>query len=143
VSELLRSETTPESAIWQTPVSSLFLIPAGKSDPATIELLSQNRLRDLLASLRELYEFIIVDTAPVLLVTDTLILSQHVDAVIFSILREVSQVPPVHAACERLSALGVRILGAVVSGVDQPHYGYRAYPYPTATSSSADDSDKA
>ena len=74
-------------------------------------------LRDLFLSVRERYEFIIVDSAPVLLVTDTLIVSRLVDCVIFSILREVSQIPPIYAAYERLASLGVRTLGAVVSGV--------------------------
>ena len=111
-------------------MSSLFLIPAGRCDPAAIELLSQDRLPQLFLALRDRFEFIIVDTAPVLLVTDSLIISQHVDSVIFSILREVSQIPPVYAACERLSSLGVRIFGAVVSGIAQSSYVYRSYPYP-------------
>lgn len=58
-------------------------------------MLSQDYLSDLFRTLRDRYDFIIVDTAPVLLVTDSLIISQHVDAVIFSILREVSQIPRV------------------------------------------------
>ena len=130
VCEFLREEATLDETIWQSPVNSLFLIPAGRCDPATIDLLSQDRLPDLFRTLRDRYDFIIVDTAPVLLVTDSLIISQHVDAVIFSILREVSQIPPVHAAYERLSSLGVRIFGAVVSGVSHSHYTYGAYPYP-------------
>ena len=130
VCEFLREEATLDETIWQSPVNSLFLIPAGRCDPATIDLLGQDRLPDLFRTLRERYDFIIVDTAPVLLVTDSLIISQHVDAVIFSILREVSQIPPVHAAYERLSSLGVRIFGAVVSGVSHSHYTYGAYPYP-------------
>jgi capsular exopolysaccharide synthesis family protein len=130
VCEFLREEATLDETIWQSPVSSLFLIPAGRWDPATIDLLGQDRLPDLFRTLRDRYEFIIVDTAPVLLVTDSLIISQHVDAVIFSILREVSQIPPVHAAYERLSSLGVRIFGAVVSGVSQSRYAYGSYPYP-------------
>src|SRR5271157_2407797 len=135
VCEFLREEATLDETIWQSPVSSLFLIAAGQCDPAAIELLSHDRLADLFRTLRDRYEFIIVDTAPVLLVTDSLIISQHVDAVIFSILREVSQIPPVHAAYERLSSLGVRIFGAVVSGVSQSHYTYGAYPYPDAKAS--------
>ena len=129
VCEFLREETTLDETIWQSPVSSLFLIPAGRCDPATIDLLGQDRLHELFLTLRDRYDFVIVDTAPVLLVTDSLIISQHVDTVIFSILREVSQIPPVHAAYERLASLGVRIFGAVVSGVSHSHYTYGACPY--------------
>ncbi len=122
VSEFLRQEATLDDALWQSPVSSLFVIPAGRCDPVAIELLSQDRLPQLFLPLRDRFEFIIVDTAPLLLVTDSLIISQYVDSVIFSILREVSQIPPVYAACERLASLGVRIFGAVVSGIAKSSY---------------------
>jgi hypothetical protein len=49
-------------------------------------------------------------------VADSLVISQHVDAVIFSILRDVSRLPMVYAAYLRLESLGVRILGTVVTG---------------------------
>ena len=130
VCEFLRGEATLDQTLWQSPVTLLSVIPAGLCDSAAIELFSQDRLRDLFISLRERFEFIIVDSAPVLLVTDSLILSQYVDCVIFSILREVSQIPPVYAAYERLASLGVRIFGAVVSGVPQSSYVYRSYPSP-------------
>jgi polysaccharide biosynthesis transport protein len=66
-----------------------------------------------------------VDSAPVLPVADTLLLGQHVDAALFSILRDVSQLPKIHAARERLTALGVPILGAVLSGTNvDTHYRY-------------------
>jgi Mrp family chromosome partitioning ATPase len=52
----------------------------------------------------------------VLPVADSLLVSQHVDAVIFAILHGVSRMPTVQAAYERLAMLGVRVLGAVVAG---------------------------
>ena len=61
---------------------------------------------------------------------DSLPVSQVVDAVIFSILRDVSRLPMVHAAYERLAELGVRTLGAVVSGATDESDGY---DYPGAS----------
>ena len=59
-------------------------------------------------------------------VADTLLLCQHVDAALFSILRDVSQLPKIHAARERMTALGVPILGAVLSGTSvESHYQYK------------------
>ena len=60
-------------------------------------------------------------------VADTLLIGQHVDAALFSILREVSRVPKVYAACERLAGLGVRILGAVVAGARLETHGSDYY----------------
>ena len=89
--------------------------------------------RALFAQLKSEYEFIIVDSCPVLPVADALLLAQNADAVLFSVLRDVSRLPAVHAAHQRLSALGVRTLGAVVIGAgnDVPALAYQ-YPPQTA-----------
>ena len=54
---------------------------------------------------------------------DALVIGQHVDAVLFSIMRDVSRIPKVHAAYERMSSLGIRMLGAIVTGEQSDHYG--------------------
>ena len=51
--------------------------------------------------------------------TDSQLIGQHADAVILSVMREVSQSPKVYAAFERLSSLHIRVLGAVVNGLPQ------------------------
>ena len=69
-------------------------------------------------------------------VADSLLIGQHVDGVIFTLLREVSRLPEVYAGYQRLSALGVRMLGIVVNGAGGDVYGstYAEYQYlePTA-----------
>ena len=65
----------------------------------------------------------IVDSSPILPVADGLIIAQHADAVLFSIFRDVSRKTKVSAASERLQSLGVRILGAVVTGAHGGRYG--------------------
>jgi len=54
----------------------------------------------------------------VLAATDSLLIGQRVDAVILSVLREVSQMPKVYAAAQRLTALNIRVLGAVINASD-------------------------
>ena len=60
--------------------------------------------------------------------TDSLLIGQHVDAVLVSLMRDVSQVHHVHAACQQLSTLGIRVFGAVVNGVPVKDYG-KSYQY--------------
>ena len=79
--------------------------------------------------LRKQYDFIILDSSPVLPVTDALILGQHVDGVILSVLRDVSRAPQIQAAYQRLARLGIRTLGAVVLGVPADNTG-AGQPYP-------------
>lgn len=127
LSEVLRGETKPEDVIRPTALSRLWLLPAGHWDAHAVQALAQDGVRDLFQKLKEQYDFIIVDSSPVLPVADSLLLAQHVEGVIFSILRDVSRVPSVYGAQQRLGKLGVRILGAVVigdSGHVSPAYQY-------------------
>jgi polysaccharide biosynthesis transport protein len=124
-SELLRGELGAEDVIRATSLNNLWVIPAGEYSEHALSVLAQPRSRNLFDQLRGQFDFIVVDSAPVLPVADTLLLAQHVDGALFSILRDVSQVPRVHAAHARIAALGVPILGAVLSGTNvDTHYRY-------------------
>lgn len=124
LSELLRGEAQLDEIIRETTASGLFLLPAGKCNSATIEALAQDMMPKVLAQVKEQYDFIIIDTSPVLAVTDTLLISQSVDGVLLSLLRDVSRMPAVYAAYQKLAGVGVRILGAVVNGARGQGYGY-------------------
>jgi capsular exopolysaccharide synthesis family protein len=132
LSEVLRDEVKIGDVVRPTPLSRLWMVPAGNWDSHAVQALAQDGVRGLLAQLKGEYEFIIVDSCPVLPVADSLLLAQHVDAVIFSVLRDVSRLPAVHAAHQRLSALGVRTLGAVVIGAGND-VSALAYQYPAQT----------
>jgi capsular exopolysaccharide synthesis family protein len=116
LSEVLRGEVSPEDAIRPTTLSRLWLMPAGHWDSHAVQALAQDAVKAQFAKLKQQFDFIIVDSSPLLPVTDPLLLAQHVDAVLFSILRDVSRMPTVHAAQQRLAALGIRTLGAVMIG---------------------------
>jgi capsular exopolysaccharide synthesis family protein len=129
LSELLRGEVELADIIRATPAANLWLIPAGQCDPQTLQALAQDALPPILDRLKEQFDFIIVDSSPVLPVVDAMVIGQHVDVVIFSLLRDVSRIPNVYTAYQRLSALGVRMLGAVVNGVHRDAYGYSPHYY--------------
>jgi polysaccharide biosynthesis transport protein len=116
LSEVLRGEAGLDDVIRPVSATGLGVIPAGRCDGKVVRALAREDLRALLGRLRQRYDFVVIDSAPVLPVADALLIGQHVDAVLFSILRGVSRVPTVYAAYERLSSLGIRQLGAVVTG---------------------------
>jgi len=120
--ELLRGEAEVNDVIRPTPADDLNMIPAGHCDGIALQAIAQDGFREILTLLKKRYDFIIIDSAPVLPVVDTMLLSQQVDAVLFSIMRDVSRVPHVHAAHERLASLGVKMLGAVVSAAERRDY---------------------
>ncbi|MFL5242843.1 MAG: polysaccharide biosynthesis tyrosine autokinase [Gemmataceae bacterium] len=118
LSEILLEEIDPDHAIQTTNVDGLWLLSAGQWDREVMYALARDGVKLLFDRLKEEFDFIIVDSHPILPATDSLLVGQHADAVILSILRDVSQSPRVFAACQRLSTLGIRILGAVVSGTN-------------------------
>jgi capsular exopolysaccharide synthesis family protein len=116
LSELLRGEIALADAIKPTSLGRLWVMPAGHFDSHAIQALAQDSVRGLFDELKQQYDFIIIDACPVLPVADALLLGQHVDGVIFSILRDVSRTPAVFAAQQKISSLAIRILGAVMIG---------------------------
>jgi polysaccharide biosynthesis transport protein len=123
LADLLRGDVEWAETVQPTAAPGLSLIPAGLCDGLALQSLAQDGFRHILELLRSEFDFIVVDSAPVLPVADSLLIGQSVDGVIFSILREVSRLPKVYAAHQRLEMLGVRMLGAVVSGARVEDYG--------------------
>jgi polysaccharide biosynthesis transport protein len=125
-SEVLRNEVTANDAIKPTSLGRLWVMPAGQFDSHAVQALAQDNMRTLFEQLKQQYDFIIVDSCPVLPVADALLLGQHVDGVVFTILRDVSRVPAVHAAQQKISNLGIRTLGAVMIGAacEMGNHGY-------------------
>jgi capsular exopolysaccharide synthesis family protein len=115
-SEILLGEIDAADAIQATPVPGLSLVTAGQWDREVLRALTREGAQVVFEKLKEEYEFIVVDSHPVLAATDSLLLGQHVDAVLLSVLRDVSRSPSVYSASQRLATLGVRVLGAVVNG---------------------------
>jgi polysaccharide biosynthesis transport protein len=132
--EALRGEVEFEDAIKQTPISRLWLLPAGKIDAHALQALAQEGVSAIFEWLEDQYDFIIIDSSPILPVPDALMLGKQADAVLLSVMKDVSRMPDVYQAQQRLEALQIRILGTVIIGEKTERYGH-AVPYgqpPTA-----------
>jgi capsular exopolysaccharide synthesis family protein len=123
LSEVLRGEVVPEGAVKAGPVEGLAVMPAGNRDEKTLRALAQGHAGVVWDGFKEAYDFIVIDSPPVLAVADALLIGQQADGVVFSVLRDVSRLPALHAAYDRLAMLNIRILGAVVNGGPSPLYG--------------------
>jgi len=127
LSAVLRNELPVYEVIRPTLVDGLEIIPAGRGDHAAIRSLGSERLGTILRDLQTTYDFILVDSAPVMAVIDASLLAQHVDGVLFSVLCGASHLSSFYKSYQEIGSFGVRILGAVVSGVrdtDSGGYGY-------------------
>jgi capsular exopolysaccharide synthesis family protein len=141
LSELLRGELEPAAVANTSPLDGLTVITAGQSDVRAIQNLARDRIAEVLRRFHDSYEFVVIDSAPVLPVADAQLIGQHVDGVVFSVMRDVSRLPAVYAACERLALLRVPILGAVINGIQGGPYHssnyYNSMP-PTSAPSHAE-----
>lgn len=128
ICDVLRKQARLSQVVQKCDQKHLWFLPAGQVNDSALAMLSMDGMRRLFTVLRKKFEIIIVDTAPVMPVADTLLIAKHVDAAILSVLKDVSRTPKVTAAQDRLKSLGVRILGAVVSCNEQHSYK-SAYHY--------------
>lgn len=127
ISNVLREEATIADAAQETAITNLHVVPAGRLDQEALVSLSKGGDRRIFESLRKDFDFVVVDGSPVLPVADTRFLTQNVDTVILSILRDVSQGPKVVAACEMLESFGSTDVGVVVAGANEDPYSYDPY----------------
>jgi capsular exopolysaccharide synthesis family protein len=113
----ITQESDWRDAVHLTPVDGLWIMPSGPVPPNPSELLSSPRFKELLETVRAEFDYVLVDTPPLLAVTDPCVVAGCVDGLLL-ILRLTRQGRP-HAerAREILLSLGVRILGVVINGV--------------------------
>ena len=124
-SEVLMQEVDASDAVQPTTVPNLWLIPAGQCSHRVVAALAQGHpLEALFNRLRGQFDFIVVDSCPVLPVADALLIGQHVDGVVISVMQDISQLPKVQTASEKLVLLNIPVLGAVVNGVKTDVYAY-------------------
>jgi capsular exopolysaccharide synthesis family protein len=117
-SEVLLGEVEVVDSVQATTLDGLSVITAGQWDREVILSLARDGVEGIFERLREEFDFIIVDSHPVLSATDSLLVGQQADAVLLSVMRQLSQMPRVYGAAQRLTALKIRVLGAVVNGAD-------------------------
>jgi len=83
--EILKGTAEPNDVIYPSTVENLDLLPCGKLPRNPAELLSSDRFQELLDLLRDRYEFVIIDSPPMLAVTDASIVAARVDTVLMTL----------------------------------------------------------
>ena len=123
--EVLRGEAEIDAVIHPAQVEGMWVMLAGLCDQRALASLAKENAEAFFRTIRADYDFVIVDSGPALAFADTMLMGSHADAAVLAILRDVSQIPKVYEARERLEAIGVEVLGGVVGGVSPS--GNRAY----------------
>ena len=114
------------------PYLGIDVIPAGTVPPNPLELLSSHRFQDLLGSLSEKYERILVDTAPTQAVSDSMVISALADGVVYVVKSDSTTTQIAKDGIERLLRVNAHLLGVVLNQFDAENasrYGhyYKGY----------------
>ena len=131
LSELLTNEDDGSSSIRKTRIPNLNLLTCGQIPTNPSELLSSKRMQSLLTLFGEKYERIIMDSPPVLAVTDSILLSRLVDGIIIVVGAGATNRDGVGRAVEQLKEVDARIIGSVINNlnVKKERYYYSRYYY--------------
>ena len=123
---LYNDETTIESIIHKYASGSyLDVIYSGSIPPNPADLLTNGRYELLLSELKKKYDYIVIDTAPLMLVTDTLLLANLADATIYIMRSEYSEKALIDVAKKNIRAGNIKNVGFVLNEVEKSNLGYR------------------
>jgi succinoglycan biosynthesis transport protein ExoP len=124
LSNVLSGNAKPSEAVIKTSIPNVWLLPAGHNPPNPAELLGSRRFGDVFRLLTEAFDFVLVDSPPLLAVTDALMVARLVGGVVFVVGSEMTNRQAAHVALDRLRAAGAHVLGGLLNRVDLTGNGY-------------------
>ena len=116
LSQLLSGACTFEECLLQ--VDGTFVITAGRIPPKPLELLASQEFRDLLAMLRDRCDMIIIDSPPVQLVSDALVIGSQSTGLIYVVMANKTLAPLARAGLKRIASANIPIFGVVLNAQD-------------------------
>ena len=131
LSNVLTGSATLQETIAVSPVlPNLFILPAGTPPPNPAELLASSNMKDVLDELRSQFDHVVIDTPPTLSVTDAVVMSPRVDAIILVIRSGQTTKQALRRARDILMQVNAHITGVLLNAVDlsSPDYYYH-YEY--------------
>ena len=118
VTDILTGNAVVEEALIQFEDLGIHVLVAGAVPPNPSEMLSSEPMDKLVEDLKNAFDYVILDTPPVSVVTDAAILGRYADGAVLCVRSNFAPKETVLLAKERLTAVGVRILGVVLTGFD-------------------------
>jgi capsular exopolysaccharide synthesis family protein len=133
LSHVLTGQARVREAVQRTSEPNLYVMTAGRTPPNPSELLSSSRMQNLLSNLQAgPFDWVIIDTPPVLAVTDAVIIAPYVSGLVFVVGAEMTRRAHAERAIETIQSVRPNIIGAVLNRVDlnrNKYYYSRYYGY--------------
>ena len=130
LSTYLVGKMEEEGLIHSTSIENFDIIPSGPIPPNPVELISSKRMRQLLESLYEKYDTVIMDGPPIANFADSRLLSRLVEGVVIITSVGITQRQSLRSSIEEITKVGGNILGTIVNRVESRNkFGYGYYYY--------------
>jgi capsular exopolysaccharide synthesis family protein len=132
LADVLKGTSKPSQAVVTTPFSGVWLLPSGACPLNPSELVGSSRFRELLTHLREYFDWVIIDSPPVMAVTDPAVIAGLASGVLFVVNAQRTRRRIAQAALDRLETAGATFAGAVLNSVklDRDRYYNERYYLP-------------
>jgi capsular exopolysaccharide synthesis family protein len=124
LSNVLIGEVKIADALRSTSSASLWVLPAGHIPPNPAELLGSTRFADFITTLGEQFAWVIIDSPPIMAVTDAAVVAHVANGVLFVVGSEMTSRSVAQTAIEQLTTANARVVGAVLNRVDLDHNAY-------------------
>jgi capsular exopolysaccharide synthesis family protein len=128
LSDVIVGDVELSDAIQGTGMKNLSLLPCGPCPPNPAELLASAAFEQFLEMAREKYDYLLLDSPPLLAVSDPSIIAPRADGVLLAIRITKNGAPAAVQARRMLAGLGAEVLGLVIDGFQKDrHYGHDGY----------------
>lgn len=124
LSSCISMGTALSDAVQKTSIEGLYALTGGVIPPNPSELLGSEQMKNVLQRAKEQYDYVLIDTPPVMPVTDALIVGRFVDGMILVIASAEVKVEMARDVKKQLVNAGANILGVVLNKVRSEHHGY-------------------
>jgi capsular exopolysaccharide synthesis family protein len=124
LSNVLVGNSKASDSVRKSEVTNMWLLTAGRTPPNPAELIGSQRCRDFVTSLNQHFDWIIVDSPPVMPVTDAALLAHQASGVVFVVGSEMTSRQAAARAVEHLDQAKANFVGAVLNRVDLQRNGY-------------------
>ena len=127
LTNFLVGQASSRDVVYSTNKRGLYVIPAGNVPPNPAELLAKPRMKDMLDEMRELFDYIIVDSAPLGLVVDAAVMAPYCDGSILLVESGTISYKFAQETSKQLKNTSCPIMGVILNKVDKKKSGYYGY----------------
>ena len=129
LTDILAKDRAVDKCIQKTELENLYVLTAGSTPPNPAEILSSEKMKNLIEDLKNIYDYIFIDTPPIGLVTDAGVLSSFIDGVVLVVKSESVEKKYLEETKKKLDAVDARILGAILNSYKSEQKDYNYYSY--------------